>query len=181
MRLITIACLIVLLFSGCGGPGSKGGSATPAARAKGELSPAFNLTGVDGSTISFKPDDNPNGDVTMVLFWSYRWDPNAKTLLARASELHERYAPRGLRIIAVAYDEAPSGLRTFLAENKTPFPVAVGVASTADKFDVKAIPTAVLVGKDGKIVERWEGYFTTEEMGKKLSGYLPGREGNSGS
>ena len=101
--------------------------------------------------------------------------------LGNIAELHERYAPRGLRIIAVAYGEEPSGLRTFLAENKTPFPVAVGVDSTLSKFDLKALPTAILVDKSGKIADRWEGHFSTEEMGEKLKSYLPGRDGNSES
>ncbi len=182
MRLSAIILLLSLTLMGCGGgeKNKQNPSANPSV-SKGQTSPAFNLTAVDGSTISLKPSENPDGDIHLVLFWSYRWDPNVKTLLQRYAELHERYAPRGLRIIAVAYGEEPSGLRTFLAENKTPFPVAVGVDSTFSKFDLKALPTAILVDKSGKIADRWEGHFSTEEMGEKLKSYLPGRDGNSES
>jgi hypothetical protein len=182
-RCIVCILLLALALTGCGGGG--GGKATPSVTpkaAKGDVSPGFNLTAVDGSQISFKPSENPNGDVTMLLFWSYSWDPNVKTLLSRAAELHERYAPRGLRIISVTYyEEDTATLRTFLAENKTPFPVAVGRDSTYEKFAVKVIPTIILIDKDGKTVERWEGHFSTEELSQKISPYLPGRDGNSTS
>lgn len=182
MRLISICCLLLLTLSLCGCGGGSGSKATPSGTpkaAKGDLSPGFNLTAVDGSVVSFKPAENPNGDVTMLLFWSFTWDPNVKTLLARAAELHERYAPRGLRIISVTYDEEPPNLRTFLSQNKPPFPVAVGKDNTYDTFGVKVIPTILLIDKDGKTVERWEGHFTTEELSEKISPYLPGRDGNS--
>ncbi len=179
MRLFPILLILTLAVAGCGGGNTKAKASASPTVSKGQTSPSFNLTAVDGSAVSLKPTENPQGDVNLVLFWSYRWDPNVKTLLARYSELHERYAPRGLRIIAVAYGEEPSGLRTFLAENKTPFPVAVGVDSTFTKFGLEALPTAILIDKTGKIADRWEGHFTTEELGEKLKTYLPGRDGNS--
>lgn len=182
MRLTAAIILLTLTLIGCGkgGANSADPSSSPSG-SKGQASPGFNLTAVDGSTVSLKPTENPQKDVHLVLFWSYRWDPNVATLLQRYAELHERYAPRGLRIIAVAYGEEPSGLRNFLAENKTPFPVAVGVDSTFSKFELKALPTAILIDKEGRIADRWEGHFSTEEMSEKLKSHLPGRDGNSGS
>ncbi len=178
---ILLALVVLATLAGCGKPKADlTPTGTPVA-GRGEKSPGFNLTGVDGSTISFQPTKNPNGDATLLVFWSFRWDPNVATLLARLRELHERDAPRGLAIIAISYDEEPSGLRTFLAENKTPFPVAVGVDSTYDRFEVKALPTIILVDSKGKVAERWEGHFSTEELSEKISQFLPGRTGNSGT
>lgn len=178
MRLLPVCWLLFLLcLCGCGAQGTK---ATPSATPKsGSLAPAFNLTAVDGSAVKFNPKENPDGDVTLLVFWSKTWDSNAKVLLSRLAELHERYAPRGLRIVAVAYQEEPTDLRAFLSINKTPFPVAVGVDSTYEKFDLKTIPTAILVDKAGKVAEKWEGHYSTEEMSTTISPYLPGRDGNS--
>lgn len=175
MRFLSTCLLFALLsLSGCGGGGSANPSATPKS-GKGQPSPGFNLTAVDGSPVSLKPQENPNGDIILVVFWSKTWDSNAKLLLGRLAELHERYSPRGLRIIAVSYQEEPKDLRAFLALNKQPFPVAVGVDSAYEKFSLKSIPTAILVDKDGQIVERWEGHYSTEEMATGISQYLPGR------
>lgn len=178
MRRLTICFLLALVcLCGCGGKGAKATS-SPSPKT-GALAPAFNLTAVDGSPVTFNPKQNPNDDVTLIVFWSKTWDSNAKVLLSRLGELHERYAPRGLRIIAVSYQEEPADLRAFLAINKTPFPVAVGVDTTYKKFDLKTIPTALLVDKAGKIAEKWEGHYSTEEMSTTISPYLPGRDGNS--
>jgi peroxiredoxin len=180
MRILTVLFLLVTAsLCGCGGPGSQPGPTPTAQSSPGQLSPSFNLTAVDGSAVSYSPTNNPNGDVTLLAFWSYSFDSNVKVLLSRLAELHERYAPRGLRLISIAYQEEPANLRNFLSTNKTPFPVAVGVDSTYQKFALKSIPTAILIDKSGKIVHRWEGHYSTEEMSTVISGYLPGRDGNS--
>lgn len=176
--------LFALLAAGCQKSAEPGQSATPkptksSAASTGAPSPKFNLTAPDGSTVAFDPSNNPNQEAFLLLFWSYRWDPNVSTFVQRASELHERYAPRGLTIIGVAYDEEPAGLRNYLSKNPLPFDVAVGADTTYEKFQIDSIPTAILVNKEGKIVERWTGYFTTEELAGKISPHLPGRSGNS--
>jgi len=180
-----ILCLLSLLFLGCqpsDDPGLDGPSptSTPIKSAhKGEPSPKLNLTAPDGSTVTFNPSDNPDNEAFLLVFWSQQWDPNARTLLDRVEELHERYAPRGLTVIAVSYDDEPSGLRKYLNANPLPFEVAVGAASTLSDFQVTSIPTAILVDSNGRIVERWSGYYSTEEWAEAISPHLPGRTGNS--
>lgn len=184
---VALSLLLALLFTGgCKSSETPQTSASstptaggpPAGAAQGEPCPPFNLTAPDGSTVKFDPNNNPDKEVHLLLFWSFRWDPNVKEFLSRASQLHERYSPRGLNIIAVTYDEEPDGTRKFLATNKVPFDVAIGAAGTYDRFGVNGIPTSVLVDGNGKIVERWTGYFTIEELAGTISPYLPGRPGN---
>lgn len=185
---LLIATLVALLFlSGCQDPQPSAPSASPTVNATaipagsgtGESCPPFELTGADGSKVSFDGSKNPDEEVTLIFFWSYRWDPNVATFLQRASELHERYAPRGLNIIAISYDEEPTGLRGYLDKNPVPFQVAVGTQSIYEKFKIEDIPTGILVDKNGKTARRWKGHFSTEEMSETLSPFLPGRSGNS--
>lgn len=178
--------LAAFLMCGCqpSQPGHQGSSPTPAASgppvgaAQGEPCPTFNLTAPDGAPVKFDPNNNPDKEVSLLVFWSFRWDPNVKELLSRASQLHERYSPRGLNIIAITYDEEPDGTRKYLSTNKVPFDVAIGAAGTYERFGVGGIPTSILVDGNGKIVERWTGYYTTEELASTISPYLPGRAGN---
>lgn len=146
---------------------------------KGEPSPKFQLTAPDGSIVKFDPAENPDNEAFLIFFWSYRWDNNVATFVERASELHERYAPRGLVIYGVAYDEEPAGLRKFLSKNSLPFEVVVGTDAVYRSFKVESIPTGILVDPNGRIVERFTGYYSTEELSEKISPYLPGRDGNS--
>lgn len=173
----------LILLAGCRGDSEATGSATPGPGATpiveaGQPSPTFNLTGPDGSTVSFKPAET-EGELHLVLFWSYRFDPNADLLMQRSLELHERYAPLGLSILGVTYDEEPGGVRNFLDENPVPFPTAIGSKAVADRFELKAVPTSLLVDSEGRIVDRWEGHFSTDELAQKIAERLPGRSGNS--
>lgn len=185
-RLAISLLLAVNLLSGCpnSSSGTSGASPTPSASGpppsadRGEPCPPFNLTAPDGAPIKFDPANNPEKEAFLLLFWSHRWDPNVKELLHRMSELHERYSPRGLNIIAITFDEEPDGVRKFLSTNKVPFDVAVGSAGTYERYGLSDVPTGILVDTNGKIVERWVGYYTTEELSTTITPYLPGRGGN---
>lgn len=185
VKTLSLILFTTLCLMGCQNPAPKPSpSGTPSVRetiavSGGEASPKFQLTAPDGSSVKFDPADNPDNEVFLLLFWSYRWDPNVSTLLERTSELHERYAPRGLTIVSVSYDEEPEGLRKYLSTNPLPFEVAVGQESTYEKFKITSIPTAILVDVNGRVVERWSGYYTTEELAETISPHLPGRDGNS--
>ncbi len=183
MRLVLWLATALLLTMGCRGGGDASPGATPAESASpvveaGQPSPTFNLTGPDGSVVSFLPAES-EGELHLLVFWSYRFDPNADLLLKRSRELHERYAPQGLSIFGVTYDEEPGGVRNFLEQHPIPFPTAIGSRTVADRFELKAVPTALLVDSEGRIIDRWEGHFSTDELAQKISGRLPGRSGNS--
>jgi peroxiredoxin len=185
---VNLSLALVLLFLvGCQPSDPGQSSATPNSQESpgdvataGEPSPKFKLTAPDGTVVVFDPSENRDNEVFLIYFWSYRWDPNVATFIERASELHERFAPRGLVIYGVAYDEEPAGLRKFLNTNSLPFEVVVGTDATYQSFKIKSIPTGILVDTNGRIVERFTGYFSTEELTEKISPYLPGRDGNSG-
>lgn len=178
MKRILLLLLAMLLAVACQ-PGptpqpTPSASATETGQA-GELSPSFELNGPDGSPVAFAPDKIVNDEVHLLLFWSFMWDPNVNTFMERAAELHERYSPRGLNIIAISFDKDPDALRNYLTEHKSAFPIAVGTSKTFEDFQLEAVPTSILVDKDGRVRERWEGYFSTEEQAETITPYLPGR------
>ena len=185
-KTLLLLALTLILMTGCQNSNQPQPSSTPSVSRTGDVvttgepSPKFELTAPDGTMVKFDPTDNPDDEAFLIYFWSYRWDPNVATFLERASELHERYAPRGLVIYGVAYDEEPAGLRKFLSTNTLPFEVVVGTDATYRSFKVDSIPTGILVDPNGRVVDRFTGYYSTEELSKKISPYLPGRSGNSG-
>ncbi len=182
MKRILLLLMVMLIAVACQPkPGPQpDASATPATESgqAGELAPRFELNGPDGSPVVFAPDKIVNDEVHLLLFWSFLWDPNVQTFMERAGELHERYSPRGLNIIAISFDKDPDALRNYLTEHKSPFPIAVGTSKTFEDFQLEAVPTSILVDKDGRVRERWEGYFSTEEQADTITPYLPGRTGN---
>lgn len=185
-KILSLALMSLLSLSSCQAPNrdKPAEQASPKPTSSASLSnhkpsPSFQLTAPDGSGLNFNPSENPDQEVFLLLFWSHSWDKNVETLLSRSSELHERYGTRGLTIIAITYDEEPAQIRKFLATHKLPFDVAVGNKSVYESFDINAIPSSILVDRDGRMVERWSGYYSIEELSQKISPHLPGRIGNS--
>lgn len=133
----------------------------------------FNLISATGETISFKPGVDKK--LTVICFFSVTWDPDGKALLQRLTELHERSAPLGLRIIAISYDEQPKRVKSLVKNLPLAFEVAVGAKSTYERFGLRAIPTFLIIEPKGRLLERFEGHIGVEELQSKIEAYLPGR------
>lgn len=73
--------------------------------------------------------------------------------------LHERFAAKGLAIVAINLDKERPDAEAFLAKYPAPFPVAFDPAGrTAEAYRVTGMPTTVLVGADGTILARHLGF-----------------------
>lgn len=166
MRWIGLA-LLTLLAAGCTQTLVSQESPTPGATGTPDA-PAFNLLSAQGEAVTFTPGKK----VTLIAFWSPSWDPDHLAQLRALTELHERYANRGLRIVAVTYDEQPQKVRAVLQEHPVPFEVAVGAENTYERFGLENLPTALLVNREGVTVERFEGHRDVSELGEKIEPLL---------
>ena len=98
------------------------------------------------------------GRVTLINFWASWCTPCRKELPALAS-LHGRTDRADFEIVAVNVDRNPELAKRFLGSSPLPFPVVLDPDSKiVGRFDVTAMPTSVLVGRDGAVLERHAGY-----------------------
>jgi peroxiredoxin len=75
------------------------------------------------------------------------------------STLQTRYAERGLRVVAVNLDKQRELADAFIAERSTPFTVAFDPAGqTARAYQVAAMPSSFLIGRDGRLIARHAGF-----------------------
>jgi thiol-disulfide isomerase/thioredoxin len=115
------------------------------------------------------------GKVVVVDFWA-TWCPPCRAALPGLMKLHERFHKQGLEVVGVSLDPDLDKLGTFVEENKLPWINLVGEKEgdemkfpLAEKYEIDAIPSMFLVGKNGKVLAR---DLSEKELEKKLEELL---------
>jgi cytochrome c biogenesis protein CcmG/thiol:disulfide interchange protein DsbE len=117
--------------------------------------PSFSLPTRDGTTVSL---ESLKGKVILVDFWASWCGPCQKSFPWLAS-LHQRFADKGLTIVAVNLDKKREAAETFLQKVPAPFLVAFDPSGkTADAYKVTALPSTYLVGPTGSTLVAHVGY-----------------------
>ena len=124
--------------------------------------PAFKLKLIDGSTISAR---KLQGRVTVIDFWATYCEP-CLLALPHLDGLYRKYKGRGFVVLGVAIDEAALGsrVRVETAKLKLTFPVLLDPETeVVARYNPRSTaPYSVLIGRDGRIVSRREGYTVAE-------------------
>jgi thiol-disulfide isomerase/thioredoxin len=109
------------------------------------------LEGKQVAVASFK------GVPVLVHYWSTDCEP-CKVDLAQIRELQTKYGPTKFAVVGVALDGDKAKLAKFLQAKPLPWPQLHepgGLDSRlAEEFGVLALPTMVLVGADGTVLDR---------------------------
>jgi peroxiredoxin len=113
------------------------------------------LRTLDGATTTLAPYAH---QVVLLDIWATWCDPCRESLPAY-DELYRSLAPRGLAVVAVSVDEHDSDVTKFLREH----PVGVTVlrdpeATLAEAMHLRTMPTSFVVGRDGTVRARHEGF-----------------------
>jgi thiol-disulfide isomerase/thioredoxin len=112
-----------------------------------------------GTTLDGKPVAVASfkGVPVLVHYWSTDCEP-CKVDLAQIRELQAKYGPKKFAVIGVALDSDKAKLAKFLQAKPLPWPQlheAGGLDSRlAEELGVLALPTMLLVGADGNVVDR---------------------------
>ncbi len=139
----------------------------------GELAPALELTGVEAQQAV-----PVTGKLTYVDFWA-SWCGPCRKSFPWMNEMQRKYAGQGLAIVAVNLDQERADADTFLQKIPAEFPIAFDPSGDAPtRYGVKGMPTSVLVGADGKVLEIHAGFnerdaAALEEMIRKHLGTTP--------
>lgn len=104
------------------------------------------------------------GHVVYVDFWA-SWCAPCRLSFPWMNEMQAKHRAHGLRIVAVNVDAKRDAAERFLAEHPAQFTIAFDPKGESPKrWDVKAMPTSVLVGRDGKVLWEHRG-FRNEDRG----------------
>lgn len=98
------------------------------------------------------------GKVVLLDFWA-SWCGPCRQSFPWMNEMHMKYQDDGLVIVAVNVDNDLEAANRFLSEYPAKFQIHFdGDKSLAREFEVVAMPSSFLIGRDGQVVEQHLGF-----------------------
>lgn len=121
---------------------------------------AFTLPKTDGTSVTLA---QLKGTVVLVDMWA-TWCAPCKDSFPFYSRLQDQYRAQGLEILAVSVDEEDEAVAEFLERNEVSFTVLRDPkGSLPAQLAIDTMPTAILVGRDGKVAYMHAGFVPADE------------------
>ena len=126
----------------------------------GEQSPDFTLKSRDSGNMKLSEQ---RGNIVLVNFWA-SWCGPCREELPAFEELYQEYQDMGVEILAVNVDDEAAKADVLLQDIEVTFPVLYDTSGEVSKlYDVNAMPTTVLVDRDGNVRLLHPGYRKGDE------------------
>jgi len=116
----------------------------------GSVAPDFTLPDVNGKPVSFH-EVAARHDITLVNFWA-TWCMPCRLETPELTKTWQQHGEKGLALLAVSTDEDTTKVRRFVEERHLAFPVLADDGSVSKQYDVKALPTSLMVDRNAKVV-----------------------------
>ena len=117
--------------------------------------PDFTLKSNSGANIRLS---ELRGEVVLINFWA-SWCGPCRQEMPILSELHDKYKAMGFTVLGVNVEENSSAARKLLKDLPVSFPVLFdNDSSVSRQYDVAAMPSTVLIDRDGNMRYLHKGY-----------------------
>lgn len=127
---------------------------------RGQAPPEVAGTALDGRRVALSDFRGKN---PVVLNFFAEFSPHCRTEFAHLKELDEKYASKGLKIVAVSMDETRSAAAVVPKETKVKFPILFDAkGGIADRYEVQVIPHSVVIDREGKVHALITGFHLSE-------------------
>ncbi len=98
------------------------------------------------------------GEVVMINFWA-SWCAPCRQEMPLLEDLHKKYQMMGFTLLGVNVDEAREDAEKLLEQIPVSFPVLFDTDSAVSRlYSVKAMPTTILIDRDGQLRVLHKGY-----------------------
>jgi len=138
----------------------------------GQRRPDFELTDIDGATVSAAHFD---GKIMLLNFWA-SWCKPCIEEMPMLTRLQHNFASHGVQVVGIALDD-PGKARDFASELAINYPILVGSSDailTGRQYGNRSgmLPYTVLVGADGIIRWAYLGVLEQKELEKQIMALL---------
>lgn len=139
-----------------------GSSAVQAAKpAVGKIAPEFTLKSDSGKNLKL---NDYRGQVVLINFWA-TWCSPCRQEIPHLNRLHERYHKAGFALLGINIDDQPRVAREMMQKLSVAFPVLFDTDKRVSRlYDVGAMPSSLLIDRDGRIRYIHLGYRTGYEI-----------------
>ncbi|HXZ85277.1 MAG TPA: TlpA disulfide reductase family protein [Myxococcota bacterium] len=121
-----------------------------------DVAPEFSLPLVGGGTVTLA---SLRGHTVLIDFWA-TWCPPCLLEIPELNALSHELDGSRTQILAVSVDSlTPEALAEWLKERDVRYAVALGDTDLAGRYGADAFPFHVVLGPDGKVLERLESGF----------------------
>jgi peroxiredoxin len=165
---LALVWALAVLAAGCGGanPGSGEGTGVQI----GDQAADFRLATLDGDEIALS---DFRGSVVLVNFWA-TWCGPCRSEMPAFQGAYEARAEDGLVVLAVNYQQKAEEVRPFVEELGLTFPVVLDPSlRVARLYQVRGLPSSMIVDPDGVVRVRHIGEMTPDMLQRYLLDYLP--------
>jgi peroxiredoxin len=127
---------------------------------EGKPAPAFQLKTFDGKAVSLA---DYRGQVVLLDFWA-TFCPPCVQALPELQALHTKYGARGFSVVGVTVEDRAALVQKATSRAKVTYPILQGTADVWNGYKVNALPSMILVGRDGNIIKRYGGEGDKQAM-----------------
>lgn len=125
----------------------------------GKALPEFSLNNLEGQNVSV----GGPGKITVINFWA-TWCPPCREEMPELERFFEKNQQK-IQFYAINLQESQGKVQDFMYENKYTMPVLLDANGiVAKQFQIAAIPTTIIVDKNGLIKHRQSGPMTMNEL-----------------
>ena len=131
--------------------------------------PDFRLSDLSGAAWHLSDE---RGKVVLLNFWA-TWCPACQYEMPDLVEVAHRYSDHGLAIVGIDMDDdAAQTVPSFIQHYRVPYRIVIADSGFEMANDLEALPTSVLLDRQGRIVKSWVGAVSEAELAPYLNQLL---------
>jgi peroxiredoxin len=160
---VSVIILCVFFLSSCSGNHTD--SAQPGSPGH-DKAHAFTLNDLSGESFSLS---DLSGQKSALLIFTTTWCPQCVTAIPDLKRMHGNYQGKNLELLAIYIRESNSKVSEFKARYSLPYRALLDSdASVASLYNVRGVPTFVLMDKNGDI--KYKGHNIPENIIEQVTG-----------